>query len=154
MDKLIYPGQRLVVLASESFSSVWEAFFRKLTTRADAAYLNGDMVMSYPVSLTITGVAASGLITISDHTRRYPSGDVSVTNGTVSGITYGQTGYIYYDDAKRTGGVVTYRASTTLTDAFLSSTNPNRHYVGKVTMPAGAGSADTSGTPSRPLGYT
>ena len=50
------------------------------------------------------------------------------------GPTYGTTYYVYYDDPSGRG-LVSYAATTTLTDAFSSPTNPARHYVGASPCP-------------------
>lgn len=134
--------------------AAWFEFFDNVAKILGIAQRHTEVQGSYPVSVTLTGVAASGAITVTEHTRRYPSGDKTVSaNSTASGLTYGSTYYVYYDQASRSGGLVSFTTTTTLTDAFASTTNPDRHYVGRVTMPANAGASNTTGTPAYPPGY-
>lgn len=90
----------------------------------------------------------SGTITIAAHTRTYGDADateVSVDGGTISGLTLGQTYQVYYQDAARTGGAVSYQYTT----ANVAQTG-NTHVVGSVAVP-NAGEASTSGSgPSAP----
>jgi hypothetical protein len=104
---------------------------------------------SSQVGLTITATATS--ITISNHTRRYNDKDVAVTGATISGLTAQTSYWLYYTDADRAGGVVTYTATTVYFDAFPSPANPTRHYAGYVTTGA-VGGAGTSGGGSLPPG--
>lgn len=152
-DKLIAPLARPALDANGVFESVWNAFFKTLTARFEIVTRSGEIAASWPDDLTITGVASSGLVTISEHDRQYPSGAKTVEAGTVSGLAYGATGYLYYDDAVREGGIVSYAAATSYADAFAKPATPNRHFIGKVTMPANAGASNTTGTPAKPPGY-
>lgn len=152
-DKLIAPLLRPALDAKGVFESVWNAFFKTLTARFEIITRAGEIADSWPDGVTITGVAATGLVTISEHTRQYPSGAETVQAGSVSGLTYGATGYLYYDDAVREGGIVSYAAATSYADAFAKAATPNRHFIGKVVMPANAGASNTTGTPAKPPGY-
>lgn len=154
MDRLLYPGKRIAAVVGQAFSAIVEDWLIRLNDRADTAYRGHDLAASFPVGLTITGVASNATITTSAHTRRYYSADVTVEAGLVAGASYGSTYYLYYDDAKRAGGLVTITATTTRTDAAASSDNPHRHYVGKVIMPATAGASNTTGTNAYPPGHT
>lgn len=95
--------------------------------------------------------ATDTTITISNHTRRYNDKDVAVAGAAHSGLTPQTAYHLYYDDADRAGGVVTYFATTAYFDAFLSVNHPARHYAGYVTtdVPGGAG---TGGGGSLPPG--
>lgn len=152
-DKLIPPLRNRVLNTSGLFSTLWEAFIRSITDRVEVSSRSVEVSSSWPSGLTITGVASSASITISAHTREYPSGAKSMQAGTVTGQTYGATVYVYFDDATRNGGLVTYAATSSYESAFPTATYPNRHFVGKVTMPANAGASNTTGTPARPPGY-
>ena len=152
-DKLIAPLARPALDVRGVFESVWNAFFKTLTARFEIVTRSGEIAASWPDDLTITGVASSGLVTISEHDRQYPSNAKTVEAGTVSGLAYGATGYLYYDDAVREGGIVSYAAATSYADAFAKPATPNRHFIGKVTMPANAGASNTTGTPAKPPGY-
>ena len=155
MAKAILPTKKRRLAGEGGIADpAWYEYFENVTANLAVAVRATELGLSFPVSLTLTGVAATRSITVSAHTRRYPSGDKSVTAGTVlSGLTYGGTFYVYYDQAGRSGGTVTFAATATLADAWASPTNSDRHYVGRITMPANAGASNTSGTPAYPPGY-
>lgn len=104
---------------------------------------------SSQVGLTITADDTS--ITISDHTRRYNDRDVEVDGDTLTGLTATTAYHLYYDDPERVGGSVTYHATTDYFDAFLSVTNPGRHYAGYITTDV-IGGTGTGGGGSLPPG--
>ena len=120
-------------------------------TAATAVTAQSNIANSYVTGCTVTATdaGASATITISGHTRAYGDGtSVAVTGGTVTGQAYSTLFYVYYDQASRLGGAVTYLATTSsATAAQLGS----RHVVGSVTTPAAAG-APSSGTGVRPPG--
>ncbi len=105
---------------------------------------------SFPsgVSLSAADAGTDVTITISAHTRNYGDGtSVAVSAGTVTGLPYSATRFIYYDDAARTGGAVTYLASTSeIVQAGI------RHSVGGVITPA-AGLPPNDGVIVRFPGY-
>lgn len=127
-----------------------------------ASWFNGDpdgygvmlAAQSYTSGCTITGTDAGSdaSITISAHDRIYSSKSVDVDGATISGLAFGTTYSIYYDDAVRAGGAVSYQVTTTPGNAFPSSSHPNRHNVGAVTTPAD-GAADTTGYVTLPPGW-
>lgn len=109
--------------------------------------------------VTASDAGGTGTITITAHDRIYGDKTVAVDAGTITGLAlstgpadedskdYG----IYYDDAARAGGAVTYAATLIPVDAVNSPDNPARHHVSFVRMPeAGAGS--TGGTSNPPGG--
>lgn len=109
-----------------------------------------SLQLSYPADITITAadVGADVLIAISAHTRRYGNGDeVAVSSGNQSPLPFDTMVYIYYDDASRAGGAVTYASSFDFADALSSTANPNRHYIGEILTPSDGG-ADTVGIPA------
>src|SRR5690606_13036501 len=70
---------------------------------------------------------------ISAHSRVYGNGTiVSVNAGTISGLDHDTYYYIYYDDPTRTGGAVSYQATTI--EANAAQIN-DRHLVGAVRTP-------------------
>lgn len=140
------------IKGAEKFTVPWSRFFNLVGQRADAGSRTSNLADSYPYGLTITGVASTGQITLSAHVRKYPSGNQDVGSGAIT-ASYNTAYWIYYDDTARTGGNVTYEKTTTAYDAFASFDNPDRHFVGSVTMPANAGASNTTGTPARPPGY-
>jgi hypothetical protein len=93
-------------------------------------------------TITATDAGADASITISGHTRVYGDGtSVAVTGATLTGRAYSTFYYVYYDQASRAGGAVTYQ--TTTSEATAAQTG-DRHLVGSVTTPAAA-APDTDG---------
>lgn len=117
----------------------------------DALTTESNLVNSYVTGCTVTAAdaGANTTITISGHTRVYGDGtSVSVTGGTVTGLAY-STGYsVYYVQASRAGGAVTYLATTTPATAAQTG---DTHLVGGITTPAAAAPSTTGGAvlPSR-----
>lgn len=104
---------------------------------------------SYPDPGDVLTAGAGGGISIAAHTRVYGDGvRVSVNAGFVSGFAPGDYVTVYYVDAARTGGAVTYQATT-----GLVAQKDATHIVGQVTIPQ-AGEPDTGGTAPAPPGYT
>jgi len=111
---------------------------------ADDAAANSALANSGVVGATLTGsdAGSNATVTISAHTRVYGDGtSVSVNGGSVTALAYSTLYYIYYDQASRAGGAVTYAATTSQTTAAQTG---NRHLVGSVTTPA-ALAANTDG---------
>lgn len=110
---------------------------------ADDATATTAIANSYVTGATITATDAGANVTISitAHTRVYADGtSVSVNAGNITGLAYSTTYYIYYDQASRAGGAVTYQATTSSTTAAQLG---DRHTVGSVTTPAAAGPPET-----------
>ena len=107
------------------------------------SYVTGLTLMASDAGTNVT-------VTISAHTRVYGDGtSVAVNSGTVTGRPYSTTQRIYYDDAGRAGGAVTYQATTVATVAAQTG---SRHSVGAVITPASAGSP-VNGKAVDPPGY-
>ena len=122
---------------------------------ADAITNESALAGSYVSGLTMSAsdAGADADITISAHTRHYtqPDGttdDVAVSGDTITGLAYSTLYYVYYDDAARAGGAVTYLATTTEATAAQIG---DRHTVGAIRTPA-ALAADTGGSGTRPPG--
>lgn len=122
---------------------------------ADTIEASSELADSYVsgAAITASDAGADATITISSHTRHYPQADgttvdVAVNGGAITGQAYSTLYYIYYSDAGRAGGAVTYQATTSeATAAQVGAV----HCVGAVTTPAAAG-ADTGGAYTRPPG--
>lgn len=127
--------------------------------KADEALAGGgemsaatSLQLSQPLGITITatdiGGSAGANLDISAHIRRYGNGDQVSVNAdpAVDTLAYDLPFFIYYDQASRLGGAVTYVVTATEADAYSSSTNPNRHYVGAIHTPTDGG-PPTTGTP-------
>lgn len=101
--------------------------------------------------LTATDAGASATITVLAHNRIYGDGtSVAVAGGSVTGLAYSTDYWVSYIDAARTGGTVTYLASTTAQGN--GSGNSDRHFVGAVRTPAALG-GPIGGNGTRPPGY-
>jgi hypothetical protein len=99
---------------------------------------NDALSKSYVDGLTITAddFSGAGRILISAHTRYYGDGtNVAVSGGSLTGLAYDVPVYVYYDQASRAGGAVTYVASLVVVG---NGTSPNRHFVGSVRTPVAA----------------
>lgn len=120
-------------------------------TAADDAGSASALATSGTSGLTITATdaGASATITISAHTRVYGDGtSVAVSGGSVAGLAYSTVFYVYYDQASRAGGAVTY--VTTTSQATAAQTG-DRHSLGAVTTPAAA-AGPVTGAPNLPPG--
>lgn len=91
-------------------------------------------------------------ISIEAHTRTYSDKTVSVASGTMTSLTAETAYHIFYDDAGRAGGAVTYQVTTDPNNAATTPANPYRHYVGSIDTDA-VGGTGTSGGGSSPPGW-
>jgi hypothetical protein len=91
-------------------------------------------------------------VTIPTHTRVYTSGRAVSVTGAVITLPETVTRLIYYDDAARVGGGVTFAATATAADAYFSDTNPARHFISYVTTVDGAGAGGGVGGSGPPGG--
>jgi hypothetical protein len=106
------------------------------------------LAKSYVSPLNIISATSGGVITISAHTRIYGDGSsVAVNGGSVSGFAPSSYVQIYYDDAGRSGGAVTYQGTMS-----VIAQEGARHIVGGVTIPL-VGVPPMSGYPPFPPGY-
>ena len=115
--------------------------------QADATDTNLALVNSKtnPIDGLLTATS-DGVITISAHMRDYADGtSVAVNAGSVTNA--GPFVRIYYVDAARTGGTVTYLATT---DEITQTGNV--HIIGGVEIPT-AGDPPATGTGTTPPGY-
>lgn len=134
-------------VAAENAQAAADAANASAAGSNSVASLTNSGVTGCTISATDAGSDAS--ITISNHTRVYGDGtNVAVTGATLTGRAYSTFYYIYYEDAARTGGAVTY---LTTTDEAVAVQTGNRHVVGSITTPAAAG-ADQDGTRLPPPG--
>lgn len=122
---------------------------------ADEVAAVSELANSYVSGITITATDAGTdvTVTMSAHTRHYPQPDGSVSNvavngGSITALAYSTNYYIYYDQASRAGGAVTYQATTSDTTAAQIG---DRHTVGFVSTPAAAG-PPSGGTGTKPPG--
>ena len=102
------------------------------------------------LTITASDVGASASISNSALTRVYGDGTTAaVSGGTVTGLAYSTSYWVYYDAPKGTAGSVTYAVATTIQGNATGS--PDRHFVGAVTTPAAA-APPVDGNPVLPPG--
>lgn len=108
-----------------------------------------DITNSYTEPTSVLTANSSGGIQIIAHTRVYGDGTrVSVNGGAISGFQSGDYVSVYYDDAARVGGTVSYQGTT---NAIAQA--GARHSVGQILIPA-AGQTPSTGGGVSPPGYT
>lgn len=131
------------IAAAQSAANAANAAAANANTAAANITNEASLTNSYVTGLTLTATdaGASASIAISAHTRVYGDGSsVSVNSGSLTGLAYSTTYYVYYDQASRLGGAVTY--ASTSSQATAAQTG-NRHFVGAVKTPAAAGGPST-----------
>jgi hypothetical protein len=143
------------ITAAQDAADLANAAAANAQSVADNVTSSQSLGTSYVSGATISAADAGtdATITISAHTRHYPQPDgttvdVAVSGGSVTGLAYSTYFYVYYDDAARAGGAVTYFA--TVSDATAAQIG-DRHVVGATSTPAALGSP-TSGGSTRPPG--
>lgn len=127
------------IAAAQAAANAANAAAATAQTTADTISNEAELTNSYVTGLTLTATDAgsNASISISAHTRVYGDGSsVSVNSGSLTGLAYSTTYYVYYDQASRLGGAVTYTGATSQPTAAQTG---NRHFVGLVTTPAAAG---------------
>jgi hypothetical protein len=97
--------------------------------------------------------AGAVTVTVPTHTRVYPAPypSVSVTGDDLT-FDYEEFGMIYYDDPTLAGGAVTYGVTAIAADAYFSTSNPYRHFIGYVTAIDSGGAGGAAGGSSPPGG--
>ncbi|MGL5734114.1 MAG: hypothetical protein ACRCYS_04530, partial [Beijerinckiaceae bacterium] len=121
--------------AANTAAAAADAAAAAAQTAADDATTVAALTASGVTGATITATDAGANVTVSitAHTRVYGDGtSVSVNAGSVLAQPYSTLVYIYYDDAARAGGAVTYLASTSQATAAQTG---DRHLVGQVLTP-------------------
>lgn len=118
------------------------------------ATLNAGVSLSSSRTEPVDGLLSAtsdGVVTISAHSRVYTTGStetsVTVNAGSVSGFAPGAFVRIFYMDAARAGGAVSYQGTT----AEVTQTG-DTHVVGGVTIPQ-VGSPPSEGSGTTPPGY-
>lgn len=120
---------------------------------AAAAAKEASIVNSGTTGLTMTATDAGTSVTvsISAHNRMYGDGtSVAVNGGSITGLPYSSSVRVYYDQASRAGGAVTYQF--TVDPAAPPIQSGDRHSVGAVATPAALAAA-VAGRPLFPRGY-
>ncbi len=135
----------------------------RAVTRLPPGYSSGLIGTSYVVdSDPLDGLlqALPSSIAVETHTRVYSDKTVSVTGATLTveddgttAITASTLYHVYYDDAARTGGGVTLKATRTSTNAVNAPGTPYRHYVGSITTAATGVTTPVTGGGAVPGGW-
>jgi hypothetical protein len=106
---------------------------------SDQAAIYNSFIVEVANGQNVLMINATGTLTITDHTRRYPTiakPDVAVTGTTINtGLAAGTSRAVAYDDPTLAGGAVTYALYDSDTLAHVSAANPARHYVGYFSVP-------------------
>lgn len=125
-----------------------EALANAANDNAAAVTQREALADSYTDPVSVAMFANTGTVTIAAHTRVYGDGtSVAVNGGSVSGFAAGNYVTVYYVDAGRQGGAVTYQATT----SAIPQTG-DTHIVAQGTIPAAGAPAQSGTSPSAP-GY-
>lgn len=104
--------------------------------------------VSSGTAITGSDTGSAAQVAVNAHTRHYGDGtSVSVNSGSVGSLSYDTVYHLYYDDASRAGGAVTYAVTTNSGLAQPTPSLPDRHYVGSVRTPL-ATDPNTDGDPN------
>lgn len=145
-------GALAAAVAAQAAATAAAASAAAANAAADEVATNAALANSFATGLTIaaTDAGASATISITAHTRVYADGvTVAVNAGNLTGLAYGTSYWIAYDQASRLGGAVTYVAYTT--SQGNATINADRHFVGAVITPE-AGGLDNGGRSVLPPG--
>jgi hypothetical protein len=117
---------------------------------AESGLILNSYTTGLAANIASTDAGSSATITIPAHMRVYGDRTVSINAGSLPGLSYATTYLLFYDDAARAGGAVTFQSTTVAADAYSSAAHPARHFLAYVqTVAAGGtgGSAGGSGPP-------
>lgn len=134
------------IAAVEATLNIALAALTKATAVDDKITVEG----SYTSPVSVGSASSSGTITIAAHTRYYAgveADSVSVNAGSVTGLSSGDYATVFYRDAARAGGAVTYEATT----SAIAQTG-NIHIVWMGEIPSAGDPPSTGNSPSAP-GY-
>ncbi|WP_444893638.1 hypothetical protein ACJJIE_03920 [Microbulbifer sp. TRSA001] len=87
---------------------------------------------------------SSAKISIAAHSVQYAGFSISYNSGSITGLAFSTTYYVYVDDADYSGGGVTYYVTTQI---WQLSAGIGRRTVGTITTPADGGSTTTPTNP-------
>jgi hypothetical protein len=87
--------------------------------------------------LTATDAGANATINVAAFVLRTSgNGDINISSGSVTALSYSTLYYVYFDDATLTPGAVTFNVTTTKATAINSG---GRFFVGSIVTPAATG---------------
>ena len=92
--------------------------------------------------LTATDTGAAVTINIAAHTLAIDTGDVSYSAGSIAGLNYATTYFLYASDPELEGGAVTYFATI---DQAVVVSDPDFYYVGAILTPGAVISGTITG---------
>ena len=92
--------------------------------------------------LTATDTGAAITINIAAHTLAIDTGDVSYSAGSIAGLNYSTTYFLYASDPELDGGAVTYFATT---EQAVVVSDPDFYYVGAILTPGVVTSGNITG---------
>ncbi|AQQ67494.1 hypothetical protein Mag101_07455 [Microbulbifer agarilyticus] len=95
-------------------------------------------------ALSASDAGSTTTISVAAHTVTYGFGTVSYNSGSITGLNFSTTYYVYCDDPGYVGGAITYLAST---DKLAPVAGTHRRYVGRVVTPANGGGSTGGGLP-------
>jgi hypothetical protein len=128
-----------------------EVINAQAATAATVATVQSDLALVNSKTNPVDGLLSAdsgGVVNISAHSRDYADNVTRGVNaGSISGFSEGQFVRVYYDDAGRAGGAVSYQGTV----EEVTQTG-SRHVVGGVAIPA-AGEPPATGTGTTPPGY-
>jgi hypothetical protein len=157
-DARIYDAEPDVVppalIPTVPFNYLNNPFALGINESAIGAALAGSYSAGVSGNITQADNGAGAVtVTIPTHTRVYPTPYPSktVTGGTLT-FAYSEFANIYYDDPAFAGGAVTFGKTSIAADAYFSSANPYRHFVGYATAMDAAGAGGCTGGSSPPGG--
>ena len=135
-----------------------QLLFAEDADEAQWSAAGGDQILNNLISGSwtqdlILSAQANGAtvdIIISDHRRHYPEETVDVVGETMTGLNYGTTYYVYYDDEGRDGGAVTYFVSDSPFSSQTTDVQEYRHFVGYISSPSDAGAPASFGFGAAP----
>lgn len=109
---------------------------------ADKVTLSNAISASYTSPSTVLTASDNGVdatITITNFMRIYDDGlKIDITGNVLTGLNYGTTYSVYYDDTARTLATPTFVATTIAADARHNAV-AGRHFVGIVVTPIAGG---------------
>ena len=126
-----------------------EAKAAALASAKDQALINSYVDPGDAITTALDGTTTAKII-VADHLRRYGDGtSVSVTGGTIVGLNLSTQYYVTYLDPNRTGGAVTYSATS---DGTSAGQVGNQHLVGWIVTPNSGGTGGGGGGTTTPPG--
>ena len=143
--------QQQINAISVIITQLQEVINAQAQTAAVVSAVKDDLALVNSKTDPVDGLLSAtsdGVVNISSHSRVYADGvTVTVTSGSLSGFTEGQFVRVYYQDAARAGGAVSYIGTT----GEVTQTGAT-HIVGGVLIPM-IGDPPSTGIGTTPPGF-